>query len=173
MKYLSLILLLATITANAQNVSDSLISELKIDMPSYSLELPPSWKIKSGCQEEQCTAFSPTDAINGYDTYIESINLTINKLSSTSYTAEKYANFSIGYLPKVVSEFEVMDKTKLSSRSYRITYTGVKNNLRQTWRQYYHVRNSKVYIVTFSAEQRKYKFYKDDMEPYLNSFKFK
>jgi hypothetical protein len=160
-------------TVKAQNTLDSLNTELKIDMTSYSLELPPSWKIKSGCQEDQCTAVSPTDTINGYDTYIESVNLTVNKLSSASYTAEKYANFSISYLPKVVSEFELMDKTKLNSKSYRITYTGVKNNLRQTWRQYYHVRNSKVYIVTFSAEQRKYRFYKDDMEPYLASFKFK
>ncbi|MFT6880185.1 MAG: hypothetical protein ACJARG_001114, partial [Arcticibacterium sp.] len=136
-------------------------------------DLPNTWKISPGCLEMQCTGVSPTDTIGGYDTYLESINLTINKLSSASYTAQKYANYSAGYLPKVVSQFRVLDKTKLSASSYRLTYTGVKNNLRQVWRQYYHVKNAQVYIVTFSAEQKKYRFYKDMIEPYLASFKFK
>ncbi|SOE19892.1 hypothetical protein SAMN06298216_0393 [Spirosomataceae bacterium TFI 002] len=146
---------------------------LFIDMAKYKLTIPNNWKIKAGCTEEQCTANSPQDTLGGFDTYIESINITVNKLSSSSYTAEKYANFSIGYLPKVVKGFKVLEKKRLNSYSYRVTYTGSKNNIEQTWRQYYHVRSSKVYIITFSAQARKYDHYQPIMEPYLASFKFK
>ncbi|MFT7248778.1 MAG: hypothetical protein ACI9DJ_002659 [Algoriphagus sp.] len=165
----------AQINPDRAEEADSLEAALSpmIDMQDYSIDLPNTWKISPGCLEMQCTGVSPTDTIGGYDTYLESINLTINKLSSASYTAQKYANYSAGYLPKVVSQFRVLDKTKLSASSYRLTYTGVKNNLRQVWRQYYHVKNAQVYIVTFSAEQKKYRFYKDMIEPYLASFKFK
>jgi hypothetical protein len=177
MKRFTFLFLFISTIAIAQDSLDSLKSDslvvLMIDMPSYSIDLPNTWKISPGCLEMQCTGVSPTDTIGGYDTYLESINLTINKLSSASYTAQKYANYSAGYLPKVVSQFRVLDKTKLSASSYRLTYTGVKNNLRQVWRQYYHVKNAQVYIVTFSAEQKKYRFYKDMIEPYLASFKFK
>jgi hypothetical protein len=180
MKFLVPFFLIVTFYSKAQSIPnhtdglDTLISKpLKIDMPKYSIELPQTWEIKPGCLEEQCTANSPGDTIGGYDMYIESINLTVNKLSSTSYTAEKYATFSIGYLPKVVQEFKVLQKAKLSASSYRVTYTGVKNNFRQVWRQYYHVKSGKVYIVTFSAEAKKYNNYSEMIEPYLASFKFK
>lgn len=146
---------------------------LMIDMARYSMEIPATWRIKPGCIETQCSANSPRDTVGGFDTYIESINITVNKLSSSSYTAEKYANFSIGYLPKVVKGFKVIEKKRLSSRSHRVTYTGVKNGIHQTWRQYYHVRSSKVYIITFSAQAKKYDYYQPIMEPYLDSFKFK
>ncbi|AWW00217.1 hypothetical protein [Arcticibacterium luteifluviistationis] len=178
MKYLFVLLLSVSFTLKAQTAPekiDTLDAEapLLIDMPTYSIELPNTWTIKAGCVEEQCTAHSPTDTLRGYDTYIESVNLTVNKLSSASYTAEKYANFSIGYLPKVVKGFKVLEKKKLSPKSYVISYKGNKNNIWQTWIQYYHVKNSKVYIVTFSAETLKYRHYQDMIEPYLASFKFK
>lgn len=175
MKYFFVFLLYLSFTLKAQTSLDTsaVETQLLIDMPTYSIELPNTWTIKAGCQEGQCTAHSPTDTLRGYDTYIESVNLTVNKLSSASYTAEKYANFSIGYLPKVIKNFKVLEKKKLNSKSYVISYKGNKNNIWQTWIQYYHVKNSKVYIVTFSAETLKYKHYKDLIAPYLDSFKFK
>ncbi|WP_341227549.1 hypothetical protein [uncultured Arcticibacterium sp.] len=178
MKYFFVLLLSVSFTLKAQTATEKIdtlaaADPLLIDMPTYSIELPNTWTIKTGCVEAQCTAHSPTDTLRGYDTYIESVNLTVNKLSSASYTAEKYANFSIGYLPKVVKEFKVLEKKKLNSKSYVISYKGNKNNIWQTWIQYYHVRNSKVYIVTFSGETLKYYHYKDFITPYLDSYKFK
>ncbi|WP_304238333.1 hypothetical protein [Jiulongibacter sediminis] len=159
-------------------VADSVIVEekpepLMVDFPSYKMTFPDTWKVKNGCIETQCTINSPRDTLMNFDTYIESVNLTVNKLNNTSYTALKYADYSIGYLPKVVQQFQVLERKNLGRNSYRVTYRGVKNGLRQTWRQYYYVRSGKVYIVTFSAETRKYELYQPMIEPYLDSFTFK
>lgn len=138
----------------------------------YSMSYPAEWNIKDGCTTDQCTINSERDTLLDYDTYIESINITVNNLSSASYTAEKYANFSIGYLPKVVQRFKLLNKKKLGTKSYRIVYKGYKNAIAQTWMQYYHVKNQKVYIITFSGETRKHEIYRPLIEPYLDTFTF-
>lgn len=170
MKKLVLFILLPFLAA-AQ--SDSLTAPKTVDFPAYKMTVPTAWKIKAGCVEGQCTLLSPTDTLTAYDAYTETINLTINKLSSASYTAEQYATFSIGYLPKVVNGFQVLERKKLKPNLTRITYRGEKNGYLQTWRQYYHVKNAKVYIVTFSAETKKYDYFQPIIEPFLDSFKFK
>lgn len=156
--------LLAQATTDSVNVIENEI---------YSMSYPADWNIKDGCSIDQCTINSERDTLLDYDTYIESINITVNKLSSSSYTAEKYANFSIDYLPKVVQRFKLLEKTKLNSKSYRIVYKGYKNAIAQTWMQYYHVKNQKVYIITFSSETRKHELYRPMVEPFLDTFNFK
>ncbi len=154
--------------------ADTLVMEpLKVDFPAYRMTVPDGWSIKAGCVSDQCTFTSTRDTVGGFDTYIESINLTVNKLNNTSYTALKYADYSINYLPKVVQGFKVLEKKNLGNNAYRVSYRGTKNGLEQTWRQYYYVKGGKVYIVTFSAETRKYDYYQPLIEPFLNSFKLK
>lgn len=145
---------------------------LKLVKKAYSMNIPTGWRIDEDCKEELCSLFSPPDTLaSGYDNFVENINITVNKLSSPSYTVDQYATFSIGYLPKVVKNFKILEKKKLSATAYRLTYQGDKNYFSQTWRQYYYVKNSKVYIVTFAAHTSKYAYYQPLIEPYLNSFK--
>lgn len=161
------------LSVNVFAQTDSLKAPGMVDFKAYKMTVPDGWKIKAGCLETQCTLLSPSDTLTKYDAYTETINLTINKLSSASYTAEKYATFSIGYLPKVVNGFEVLERKKLKANLTRITYRGEKNGFLQTWRQYYHVKNAKVYIVTFSAETKKYDYFQPIIEPFLDSFTLK
>lgn len=145
---------------------------LKLAKKAYSMNIPPGWRIDEDCKEDLCSLFSPPDTLSKeYDNFVENINITVNKLSSPSYTVDQYATFSIGYLPKVVKNFKVLEKKKLSATAYRLTYQGDKNYFSQTWRQYYYVKNSKVYIVTFAAQTAKYAYFQPLIEPYLNSFK--
>ena len=151
----------------------SLCQDSLLVFPSYSIQIPSGWTVKEGCLELECTLLSPADTLGTYDTYIESINITANDLKSSSYTADKYADFSIGYLPKVVKNFQVIERKKVSNGGVRVTYSGVKNLQMQTWRQYYYKRNGKMYIVTFSAQTSKYAYHQELAEPFLNSFSFK
>ncbi len=154
-------------------LTDSIPKPQIVEFKSYKMTVPDGWDIKKGCVENQCTMTSKRDTLLDFDVYIESINLTVNKLSNPNYTVDKYANYSIGYLPKVVQNFKVIERKKLRSNAYRVTYAGIKNGLEQTWRQYYYIKSQKVFIVTFSAETRKYEFYQPVIEPYLDSFKLK
>ncbi len=144
---------------------------LFLEKKGYKIQIPGGWRISSDCQDQNCSLFAPADTLLLPDTYVENINLTVEKLSSTSYTVDQYTTFSIGYLPKVVQNFKLISKKKLSSSSYVIEYKGRKNNYEQSWRQFYYVKNSKVFIVTFAAETPKFEYYKPLVESYLKSFK--
>jgi hypothetical protein len=137
------------------------------------MTLPISWEIAPNCTEDYCNVFSPTDTLGFIDRFVENINITVQKLPTASYTVDQYATFSVGYLPKVVKEFVVVERKKLKSNLVRLTYKGIKDNFQQTWRQYYYIKNQKVFIVTFACETSKYKYYQPFIETYLNSFTLK
>ena len=176
-----LIVLLISSSVSAQNLEDSLkvaepevkVAEPQIlDMDSYKINYPSNWRVKNGCADANCSLLSPPDTVGGtsYDRFVENINIVYNKLSSSSYTVDKYADYSVSYLPKVVAGFKVIERKKLKSNVIRLTYKGEKNGFEQTWRQYYHVKAGKVYIITFAAETSKYEYFQPLVEEYLNSF---
>jgi hypothetical protein len=170
-KLIFVFLLIGSLTAQANLLTDSL---LVLDFKQYKMNYPATWRIKEGCLPNECTLLAPMDTLSrGLDTYYESINLTFNPLPSASYTVDNYAQYSVEYLPKVVKGFKILEKKKLKPNTIRLTYTGEKNSYQQTWRQYFYVKASKVYIVTFSTESPKYAYYQAMMEPFLNSFMLK
>lgn len=145
-----------------------------VSKKEYSIKLPIGWKIQDGCTEILCSFLSPADTLGGgYDTYTENINITVEKLSSASYTAEMYTKFSIDYLPKVVKNFKLTEKKKISANTYVINYKGIKSGYEQSWRQFYSVKNAKVYIITFASETKKFAYYEPIVEPYLRSFRLR
>ncbi len=157
-------------TANASLLTDSV---KVLDFKPYKIDYPSSWRLKAGCAANECSILAPADTLTLQDAYTESINLTYNPLPSANYTVDQYAKFSIDYLPKVVKNFKVVEKKRLKPNVIRLTYTGEKDTFKQTWRQYYYVKSSKVYIVTFSAETQKYDYYETIIESFLNSFTLK
>jgi hypothetical protein len=153
------------------------IDSVKVEVPAelirktYKMELPKGWRVQDGCKDELCSLLSPADTLSYFDRFTENINITVNKLPSASYTVDKYASYSISYLPKVVKGFKLISKKKLKSNVYLIEYTGEKSNFNQTWKQYYYVKNSKVFIVTFASEAKNYDYYLPIVEASLKSFR--
>jgi hypothetical protein len=166
---------LGLLKINAQSVDSSkVIVEKKpniLKKGGYSINIPDGWKIMDNCQENLCSLLSPADTLGILDRFTENINFTIEKLSTASYSVDKYATYSEAYLPKVVKNFKVIEKKKLKSNTFRMTYKGEKSGFFQTWRQYYVVKNQKLYILTFACETSKYEYYQPIVEPFLNSFR--
>lgn len=174
MKLLFAVLLLISSLAFSQ--TDTLLQKPTpqvIDLKQYKMTVPLGWKVKEGCIDEKCMMISPNDTLTSYDRFTENVSITINKLSSASYSADMYANFSKGYLPKVVSNFMVLDRKRFKSNDVRLIYRGDKDGYNQTWMQHYIVKNSKVYIITFSMETEKYDYFRPLIEPYLSTFVLK
>jgi hypothetical protein len=142
-----------------------------LEKKGYKIQIPKGWRLAPECQDNNCSLFSPTDTLLLPDTYVENINITVEKLTSPGYTVDQYASYSITYLPKVVQNFKLISKKKLNASSFVVEYKGLKNNFLQTWRQFYYVKNSKVYIVTLATETAKFDYYKPIVESYLKSFK--
>jgi hypothetical protein len=167
---------LMTFVGYGQQMADS-VKVMKPTQPNvlkrntYSIHIPQGWKLMDGCQENLCSLLSPADTLSGFDRFTENINFTLEKVPSATYTVDKYAAYSENYLPKVVKNFKVLDRKKIRPNAYRLTYKGEKSGFSQTWRQYYYIKNQKIYIVTFACETSKYAFYLPLIEPHLNSFK--
>lgn len=144
-----------------------------LDKKTYKINIPAGWRIQDNCQENLCSLLSPIDTLSYIDRFVDNINITVDKLPSASYTVDKYAQFSIQYLPGVVKNFKIIEKKKLKPNVYMLIYKGEKSGYTQTWQQYYYIKNAKVFIVTFACETEKYTYYKELVGPYLNTFKLK
>jgi hypothetical protein len=142
-----------------------------LEKRGYKIQIPKGWRLAPDCQDNNCSLFSPADTLLLPDTYVENINITVEKLNSPGYTVDQYAAYSITYLPKVVQNFKLISKKKLNANSFVVEYKGLKNNFLQTWRQFYYVKNAKVFIVTLATETPKYEYYKPLIESNLKSFK--
>ena len=138
---------------------------------SYTIDLPEGWKIKENCTETDCSFLAPQD--HPSDTFLENINITVADAPSKDYPVRKYTDFSIGYLPSVIENFEVLERKKGEGNSEYIIYKGRKSDFNQTWKQYYHIKGSKMYIVTFTAETPQFEQYIDKINRNLESFKVK
>ncbi len=143
------------------------------ELQAYRITVPEGWYIQAGCVDEKCVMLSPRDTLSSYDRFTENISITVSKLSSAKYTADMYADFSKGYLPKVVSNFKVLERKRLKTNNVLMVYQGKKDGYEQTWMQYYIVKNSKVYIVTCSIETKNYEYYRPIIKEYAETFAFK
>lgn len=138
---------------------------------SYTMDIPEGWKIKESCIEADCSFLAPQD--NPTDTFLENINITVADAPSKNYPVTKYTDFSIGYLPSVIENFELVERKKLPGNSEYIIYKGFKSGFNQTWKQYYHIKDSKMYIVTFTAETPRFEEYIGRIQENLDSFRVK
>lgn len=182
MKYFPFLLLLISLASFAQTdttnaTTDSVVVVLKkpviAELKEYRITVPEGWYIKAGCVDASCMLLSRGDTLSSLDRFTENISVTVSKLSSSKYTADMYADFSKGYLPKVVSNFTVLERKRLKSNKVLMIYRGKKDGYEQTWMQYYNVKNSKVYIVTCSIETKNYDYYRPIIKEYAETFEWK
>lgn len=139
---------------------------------AYQINIPAKWKIKEGCIETDCSLLSQADTLSAtFDKFTENINIVYQPLPSKNYTVEQYVEYSRKYLPSVVKGFKVHKKKKIKPNAWMMVYSGEKSGYFQTWRQYYYVKNAKVYIVTFAAETPKYEYFLPFVTESLSSFK--
>jgi eukaryotic-like serine/threonine-protein kinase len=153
MKYFLLLLLMSITECKAQQLSI-------LSKATYTVQYPADWKVKPGSDVKQCDIISPT--VNAADEFVENLNLVIETLPDNSYTAEKYAAFSKGYLPQKIKKFVVLQNKKASINgkdSWYMVFKGYQSNKLVQWKQYYVVHNKKVHILTFSAAAESYKEY--------------
>jgi len=159
-------LLVITITAKAQEFST-------LSKSTYSIKYPSTWIADENADAKNFTIKSPTEGQE--DVFVENLNLAIEKLPTFGYTAQEYAAFSKSYLPQKIKNFTVLTNKKgtLGKDSWFMEFKGLQNNKKLQWKQYYIVVNSKVHILTFTAEPAQYKNYLPVVNAMMASYKVK
>lgn len=165
MKYLITFFLILIFNTLGYSQSDT----LKTD--SYTIIIPEGWKIKEGCLPGDCSLLAPHD--NFEDTFLENINIVVAKAPAKNYPVKKYADFSVGYLPSVIENFEVIDRKPIANNGEYVIYQGIKSDFKQTWKQYYFIKNEGLYIITFTAETDRFDEYINKIQANLDSFQIK
>ena len=131
-----------------------------LSKPAYSIKYPSAWTVDASTDAKQFTIKAPADS-GVVDTYVENLNMVINQLTSP-YTAEEYAKFSKNYLPQKIKQFVVLENKKgnfAGKDSWFMVFKGLQLGKKLQWKQYYIVQNGKVHILTFTAEEFRYKEY--------------
>lgn len=142
-----------------------------IQMDRYSFLVPEGWKIKEGCMEADCSLLAPHDDYE--DTFLENINIVVTQAPGKNYAVKKYADFSVGYLPTVIDDFEILERIELDNNGEYVIYKGFKSDFHQTWKQYYFIKDESLYIITFTAETSRFEEYISQIQINLDSFKIK
>lgn len=142
-----------------------------LQMDTYTFLVPEGWKIKEGCLEADCSMLAPHDDYE--DTFLENINIVVAPAPAKNYPVKKYADFSVGYLPSVIDDFEVLERVELENNGEYVIYKGLKSDFHQTWKQYYFIKDEGLYIITFTAETDRFEEYIDKIQVNLDSFKIK
>lgn len=173
MKNLNFILLLLLINFGSlisQNDAkwEGLVNE------EYTIRYPSDWFL-SEKGEMGTKFFLFTKLESGNDMFSENINLMIQDLTSYSgMTLEKFTDISIRQIDNMITNYKIIENklVKTEQSEYqKIIYTGDQGKLKLRFVQYYFISKDKAYILTFTSEINKYKFYSTIADKILNSFK--
>ena len=135
----------------------------------YTIDYPYSWDLDtSGQYNTEFLLFSNSSIT---DIFRENINLTTENLPKNT-TLSQYADAAkkqIAPVPKVkIFSSEITHNN--GNEVLEIVWQGYVNNSDLKFKQQCHIKDSKAYIVTFTAKQTTYDDYQDTATKILNSF---
>lgn len=141
---------------------------------TYSIKYPAGWLVDPSSNAKQFTVKAPAD--DAGDVLAENLNLVIENLPTSSYTAEQYAVFSKGYLPQKIKNFVVIQNKKGNTTgkdSWFMVFKGQQSDKKLQWKQYYIVYKGKVHILTFTAAPAQYNNYIKTVDAMIASYTVK
>lgn len=140
---------------------------------SYSIEYPRTWTVKENELGAELFILAPKS--NATDIFNENVNLIVQDLSGTSIDLDAYVRLSEKQITEVIGG-KIVRSERFKSGSlelHKIIYTGNINGFDLQLIQNYYVRDSKAYILSFTAEQSSYEPYRKIGTQMLQSFRFK
>jgi hypothetical protein len=140
---------------------------------TYTIKYPDTWTLENGSSTTTFSLIAGSDGTE--DKFTENINLTTNAITS-SYTPQSYAAFSKTFLPTKIKNFKVFEEkavTQGGKKGYYMVFKGKQGADILKWKQYYFIEKGKVYILTFTGEEKNYATYMKEIGVSLNSFSVK
>ena len=160
---ITLILFVNTIWCTAQKT---------LVQKNYTIKYPNTWTMEAGATNTSFSIISGNDGEG--DTFTENIDLRASDIKG--YTPQTYAQYAKTYLPSKIKNFKVVTEktiTQNGTQGYYITFKGKQGIDLLKWKQYYFIEKGKVFILTFTGEEKKYDQYMKLLETTLQSFSIK
>ncbi|HLP12689.1 MAG TPA: PsbP-related protein [Flavobacteriales bacterium] len=138
----------------------------------FSIQYPTSWELTQGGQ--MGTSFIiMAKAENDKDKFNENINLIIQDLKGTGLSLDEYTKLSLKQINDMAINAKLIENKRLkrNPECQKLIYTATQNKMPLEFEQYYWVIKNKAYVLTFSAEEKKFKKYHITAEQIMDSFK--
>lgn len=171
MKYFFTLLLFSPLFLQAQSTEEW--NTFKTN--AYSINYPASWSLDtSGQSGTKFLFFSPVESET--DAFKENVNLIIQDLKGHDLNLNGYTKLSTEQVKTMMTNSKILESKRVkqgATEYHKIIYTGDLQSYHLTFEQYYWVVKEKAYVLTFTAEQNKFKTYQPTAEKILGSFVLK
>ena len=154
--------------------ADSEKDMVKVDRPDYSIAFSKEWE-NAPNKNPTIDLFITAQPDGKTDRFSENINVLIQNVGDTM-NLEQFEKLTKSQLGTMVPGSE-LTSSKITKKNgtdcLQMEYKAPMNGLDLQFVQDVYMKNSKVYILTFSAEQASYQAYKSMAQKVLNTFKLK
>ncbi|MCC6816424.1 MAG: hypothetical protein IT267_08445 [Saprospiraceae bacterium] len=140
---------------------------------NYSIRYPKDWEFnKSGSSGIQFLLMSPLE--NEQDKLHENVSLNIQNGNST-LTLEQYAGLSRSQVIAQLKDGSILADEKKNQNGdeyYKLIYAGKMGDLHLAYMQHVRIKDSKVYLLTFTCEFSKIAQWQKTGEEILSTFQW-
>jgi hypothetical protein len=115
-------------------------------------------------------------AENASDTKLENLVIQVGNLAFENIPLKEVVRANINNLNKTLIDFEIKESTAITvadgNSAHKIVYTHreKENNVQTKIMQVVMIKNNKIYLITYTAEQGKYDSYLPTIQNMINSF---
>ncbi|MFT3823901.1 MAG: hypothetical protein QM731_08265 [Chitinophagaceae bacterium] len=163
-------LLLIGFTMNAQ-----ISSWRTVNKKQYSIQYPSTWTVDSSRQLGADLLISaPIDSIS--DRFKENIKIIIQNIAGKNVDMDRFVSVSEQQIKTVLPDCNFIESSTVTEAPvtyHKMLFTCTQGQLPLEIEQFYFVTSEKAYVITFTAEQRRFSEYQPVAEKILQSFMLK
>ncbi len=138
---------------------------------NFQIYYPSTWKITEGIMGTAVTFRSPPDSPT--DQFLENVVIGVADLAAVpSMTLDKYVELSLAQLAKVITDYKLISiqpRVIAGKPAKIIVLTGRQGIFSVKFLDAIILSNNKAYVITFIAEEAKYKNYEEIGTKIINS----
>lgn len=175
---IALIVLVLSLTASAQNPTDSTENPVQNTWRSliesdYSIEYPPTWELQMpGLMGTSFILFSPV--VSEDDQFRENVNMMVQDVSGLDIDLDAYVDISVEQIKTLITEGTIVENERISNGKtpfHKIVFTGKQGLYDLKFEQHYWVVDNKAYVVTLTCEESQFALFQDVGNRILASFR--
>ena len=162
--------------ASSDNTSDKTLPKwVHYKNVDYQIQIshPSTWKTLENYAGSIVAVYAPPDSPD--DQFAENLNIVFEDISSfPEITLEQYTEKGKEVLEKILTKFSLLknESTTISNINARtLTFTATQGIYRLKFKQTSLIVNKRAYVITFSAEEKKFAKYENTGVSIINSFR--
>lgn len=166
----TIVLLLAGFTLKAQ-----IGTWRTFNKTHYSVQYPSGWTVDSSRQfGADVFIAAPVDTIG--DKFKENVNVMVQNIAGQNVDMDRYVSVSEEQIKTMMTDCEIIESNTITTAPttyHKIIFTGRQGAFALKIEQYYFITKDKAFVVTFTAEQKRFDDYQVTGEKILQSFRLK